>query len=899
MRSWGGELKEKVKKVEHSSQARNPLAHIKLPVLIVLIFFAPVLFCSGELWAKPMGEWQAKKAVRGWLKADLEPLGMVLGWQIMSVETFSDGDGQPIYYVVYLQPAGFVIVPADDLVEPIVGFVSGSRYDPSDDNPLGALVSGDLPGRVAVARGLQAAIDGRPQGKSRAGRQVAFEKAGLKARGKWSELQTYADEVEVTGIGDVCDVRIAPLVKSKWGQTWVCYSSWHCYNYYTANNYPSGCVATAMAQLMRYHERPGTAIGVHAFTIEVDGSPQTAYTRGGDGSGGAYNWGIMELDPEFDCGGLTEPERQAIGALCYDSGVSVETSYSPDGSGACMTDVKDALLNTFGYSNAIDGHNWGSDVGTGLNGMVNSNLDAGYPTLFGIVKEGASGGHAVVCDGYGYNFLTLYHHLNMGWDGKSDAWYNLPNIDCSSPGPFDTVYECIYNIYTSGSGEIVSGRVTDTSGDVVIGATVTAERTGGGTYSAATNDSGIYALAKVPSASTYTVSVTKPGYDFTDQAVTTGTSTNDANTSGNCWGVDFVGTASFSPPTAFDANVSARPGLAKTIVLQAGDDGFPDPPGALSYIITSLPNYGTVNDPCAGAIDGAGYTLADYGNEVIYTPIVCYSGPDSFDFKANDGGTEPNGGDSNVATITIEVQQVATAIYETDFEGGLGGFIVDNNFGDGSGLWHLTSACQSSQSGHTTPTALYYGRDDWCDYDAGKTEGVATSPVVSLAGVSAPVLLKFNYFLETEDYSGYDVTTVEISEDGDPFDVVASNSDGNLIDPSGEWLPATVDISAMAGSDIRVRFGFRTVDSGYNAYPGFYIDDVEITGVLSVEPATGDFEPDCDVDWHDLDILGSAWLSEPNDSNWNPACDISEPNDDIINLPDFAALAENWLIGVE
>ena len=80
-------------------------------------------------------------------------------------------------------------------------------------------------------------------------------------------------------------------------------------------------------------------------------------------------------------------------------------------------------------------------------------------------------GHAVLVDGYGYDqstrIKTLYHHLNMGWAGYNDLWYNLPEI-----GDYDTVPACIYNVFPTGTGEIISGRVTDATGWPILGVTV-------------------------------------------------------------------------------------------------------------------------------------------------------------------------------------------------------------------------------------------------------------------------------------------------------------------------------------------------------------------------------------------------------------------------------------------
>ena len=303
-----------------------------------------------------------------------------------------------------------------------------------------------------------------------------------------------------------------------------------------------------MAQLMRYYQYPTVGIGVHSFTIYVNDVPQTASTRGGDGSGGPYNWALMMLDPDYT---ITADQHQAIGALCYDAGVAVKMQYAASGSGAFLTDCRTALANTFGFSNAIDGDNNGQTIPiSDFYNMVNPNLDAGYPAILGIIND-ANQGHAVLADGYGYSATTAYHHLNMGWAGYQDAWYNLPTVD-SAPATFTVIQDCCYNIYATGTGEIISGRVTDASGNPLPGLTVTAVRKKGGTYTAATNSSGIYALAKIPANSSYTISVTGGGYTFTSQTISTGVSISGQPVSGNYWGADFQ--AQSAPPPASPAS---------------------------------------------------------------------------------------------------------------------------------------------------------------------------------------------------------------------------------------------------------------------------------------------------------------------------------------------------------
>ncbi len=510
---------------------------------IVLVL---VQFCSGVLWAGPTTANDAKKVVTGWLKADHRPLGTALGLQVVSVETFTNDIGELIYYIVYLQPSGFVIVPADNSVQPIIGFVERGIYDPSLDNPLGALVTNDLNGRIAAVRNIQGleATDAM--------------QAVLESQAKWEQLMSLGEAVSVSailGLPSVSDPRVDPLLQSKWGQTTCCApqgdpNALACYNYYTPqldtimgvvvwnpgdpNNYPCGCLATAMAQLMRFHQHPQAGIGRQQFSIYFNYSPwsEYAWTRGGDGLGGRYNWNLMVYEPNCS---TTVAQRQAIGALCYDAGVSVSMTYDANGSTAWGPGAAFKLRdpNIFDYNNAVTS-NMGPNIPV-LIDMINPNLDYSHPVIL-IVSDNPYDemGHAVLADGYGYNLLTLYHHINMGWEGQYDAWYNLPDVY-----DYNQVSCCIYNVFVSGTGEIISGRVTDTSGAPISGAAVTAQGPGG-PYNAATNGRGIYALAHLQSASTYTISVVKAGYTFAPKAVNTGTSSDWSATSGNVWAVDFT-----------------------------------------------------------------------------------------------------------------------------------------------------------------------------------------------------------------------------------------------------------------------------------------------------------------------------------------------------------------------
>ena len=501
---------------------KTPLFRISVLLYTLLWLFAV------SVYTKPVTMRQSQSVVAGWLKISGQPLGATLGHGIGKITAYQDDTGANVYYVVSLHPDGYVLVAADDEVDPILGFSDNGSYQPTSENPLFTLVSRDAAERIVHVRA-------HPGESHPVGPFVSPAK-------KWQWLSQFENEnaggssEAISGISSLSDERVAPLVSSKWDQMKSPGGN-YCYNYYTPNHYPCGCVATAMAQLMRFYQRPTAGVGTTSFNIEVDNKVEARNLRGGDGAGGAYSWSDMVLVPTSS---ITDTQRKAIGSLTHDAGVSVWMSYTADGSSADTLDAATAFVNTFSYANAIQGYNAGSNIGNGLNGMVNPNLDAGYPVLFGITD--GTNGHAIVCDGYGYSSSTLYHHLNLGWSGSDNAWYNLPTIT-TTYYKFITLYKCVYNVYTSGTGEIISGRVLTASGSPLSGVTVTAKQANNTTYVAQTNSKGIYALTKLPSNTNLTISASKSGYSIFSQSMSTGQSINNHSTSGNLWNNNFSATS--------------------------------------------------------------------------------------------------------------------------------------------------------------------------------------------------------------------------------------------------------------------------------------------------------------------------------------------------------------------
>ena len=382
--------------------------------LVMLVFS-----CTGnpDLWAAPKTPDAAVQVVKGWLRADPRPLDNGMGQSIVEVQTFCGVDGQALFHVVGLEPAGFVIVAADDSVEPIIGFAEEGAYDPCQTCPLAALVNNDLAGRVQSAT--------EPQGSPHAVKDLRLSTSPT--QDKWLMLEQLAEgpdgDLPAKGISAVSDVRVSPLSQTRWDQGSICSGSRPCYNYYTPNRYPSGCLATALAQLMYYHQYPPYGVGTGSFTVRVDGYGQTLSLRGGNGSGGTYLWDLMPL--ACDCL-TTETQRQAVGAVLRcrrrvpygirAPGLFFHGALRQDGDREHLR-VRQRhrrrqlwLAQLLEHRRRPDQHD-------------QPQPGRGMPVLLGVI---GTGGHGVVVDGYGYNFGTMYHHLNIGASGLFDVWYNLP-----------------------------------------------------------------------------------------------------------------------------------------------------------------------------------------------------------------------------------------------------------------------------------------------------------------------------------------------------------------------------------------------------------------------------------------------------------------------------------------
>ena len=445
-----------------------------------LAVLAAFLVCGLAL-AAPITPDGAFRAAKSWRGNTTRHMGRNAGFPTGRMRTFSEG-GTNLFHLVELSGGGFVAVAAVDSRPPVMAFSpSGDLPAEDDGGPLWAMLAAD----GAAAAG----IPSRRPSRRRLSMRESHAASAIRPYGAASPATASSS------LASVSDVRVAPLVESKWDQKKA--GGKNTYNYYTPGNWYCGCVATAMAQLMRYHRYPTASVAAKRFTCWTNGVPVSLAMVGG-----TYGWDSMPLVPNSS---ISDAEREMIGRLCYDAGVSVRMQYSSGGSSALGAFAHDPFVNVFGYASAQSYCSGATLSATEIEDAILANLDAGFPVLLGIRAPGSNGqdaGHAILADGYGYEDGTLWCHLNLGWSGSYDLWYALPNIPAGGYS-FSIVESVIYNVFPSGTGQLVTGRVTDEDGNPLGGATVTASYSSMFTSvktNVITSAAGIYAF-RLPSSS--------------------------------------------------------------------------------------------------------------------------------------------------------------------------------------------------------------------------------------------------------------------------------------------------------------------------------------------------------------------------------------------------------------
>ncbi|MBP5798184.1 MAG: thiol protease/hemagglutinin PrtT [Bacteroidales bacterium] len=297
------------------------------------------------------------------------------------------------YYVFNMKGGeGFVIVAGDDRVKPILAYSTTGSYNPED-----------------VAEGFAYTLG-------------VFQKEIQYVREhNLSATPDIVDEWNrVTSTGHLFNGRsarsvVGPLCQTIWNQNFPYSSQCPEDEEGSGGHVYAGCVATAMGQVMKYHEWPERGTGSHSYNPSGY-EQQTANFGETD-----YHFELMPLALDSTS---TEEDYYYIAQFLHHCGIAVDMQYSGHGSGAYSMDVPPALRNYFSYTCDDDvtlgfwGWNFYSNE-EWIQMLKEGGLDEQLPLYYSGADDNGAGGHAFVCDGYDEND---YFHFNWGWSGRDDAW---------------------------------------------------------------------------------------------------------------------------------------------------------------------------------------------------------------------------------------------------------------------------------------------------------------------------------------------------------------------------------------------------------------------------------------------------------------------------------------------
>ena len=299
-------------------------------------------------WAAPVSEQAARQAAMDFVRQQWPALtrGGAVELTRADIEV-ADGEKPGIF--VFNSQKGYVVISGDDELPAVLAYGNGATYDYRTASPA-----------------LNALLE-------------AYNEAIATKSLTRADVPTHAD--------------IAPMVKTKWDQDAP-------YNAQCPNQYPTGCVATAMAQVMYYHRWPAS-----------------------------YDWGKMKTSyGESDTGAAAD----AVAKLMADCGDKVFMKYAEGSSSAANREPSEALRYDFGYAETTEYVERFLFTNKAWDALIYGELKAKRPVMyFGQSVSSGKGesGHAFVVDGYEAKGGLGYYHVNWGWGGSSDDYFLLSSLN--------------------------------------------------------------------------------------------------------------------------------------------------------------------------------------------------------------------------------------------------------------------------------------------------------------------------------------------------------------------------------------------------------------------------------------------------------------------------------------
>jgi len=306
------------------------------------------------------------------------------------------------YYVFNCGEAeGFVIVGGDEAAHEILGYADHGTfdYDQAPDNFKWWL--GQYQQQIA------AAID---------------------------HAQTHPQATYASAASSASRSSVAPLIQTRWDQG-VPYSDAINADFHSQcpelsnNDFVTGCVATSMAQVMRYYSYPAQGVGSHSKSTTYDDT--YTFIQQADFGNTTYDWANMTLTYS---GLSTHAQKDAVATLMYHAGVSIDMNYGTSangGSSSWNSYIASALIDYFKYDKGIRFEQRCYYSDNEWEELLYNELAARRPVFYSGSAD--KSGHSFICDGYDAEAAANNFHFNWGWGGSCDGWYAVSGASALQP----------------------------------------------------------------------------------------------------------------------------------------------------------------------------------------------------------------------------------------------------------------------------------------------------------------------------------------------------------------------------------------------------------------------------------------------------------------------------------
>jgi hypothetical protein len=394
---------------------------IKKISALLLVVIATIAIISA-----PVNYDLAQIVANNWITANQKVQNNQLTCQ--SITALNDINGKQLAWVANLSPTGFIIIAADNHISPIISFSTESIFS-GNTNPnslLAGFIKKDLSNRFK-------SID----------KLTVNDKNNITTQWKSYSYKGISATAGNTANANAAllppPVAVVPTVDQFLTTTWNQQPSLRndppSYNKLTPHNYPAGCGPVAMSQILKYYRSPDSATASNLITTDGDTGEVQLLTFND-----TFNYDLM---PDALSNTSTPEEINEVSKLMLDTGIAMKATYSSTGTSAFDDVMAAAFKSKFNYKSA--------DIINSQTGpwetQVQGELDNKYPVIFTLFSTADDYAHFVVCDGYGKDDTTQanLYHLNMGWGGLDNSWYQIPSVS-TTQFAFDQMPSVILNI---------------------------------------------------------------------------------------------------------------------------------------------------------------------------------------------------------------------------------------------------------------------------------------------------------------------------------------------------------------------------------------------------------------------------------------------------------------------